>query len=387
MLTFYKDTVKSFLALFITTLLLSYACISSIDTHTPLLPLYSSEYPWVVETGTDARNGGSSTLSVNQASTELDYDFTITHGVDHPYATVELVFVDKDQAEQHVDLSKFSSLSFDILCSPSNTLNFGLKTFNENIEAINDPESYRIPSDYLSCRKTWTRVNIDLQHLIIPDWWLTYHGLDLSNEEYFIDKVMGMTFGISSQSLFDTPSNVKIKALSLNGQSYLFVYILAAIIFPAWFMYLYWVFRQHTKALILDLRESLNNDRPLIAYQQLTMEPQKDKDKSALLRLMAMEYAKPELSLEYMSTTLGLNRTKINEILKEELGLTFSVYLNKLRLTESARLLLEREEVSVSEIAYSVGYNNVPYFNKLFKSKYGCTPKKFKTVSHSQSLE
>ena len=99
---------------------------------------------------------------------------------------------------------------------------------------------------------------------------------------------------------------------------------------------------------------------------------------------MATEYANPDISLESVTLSLGINRTKINEILKEELALTFTAYLNKLRLTEAARLLSENEDANVSEIAYLVGYNNVSYFNKLFKNEYGCTPKTFKTLYQSK---
>ena len=42
---------------------------------------------------------------------------------------------------------------------------------------------------------------------------------------------------------------------------------------------------------------------------------------------------------------------------------------------------------SVAEVAYSVGYANVSYFNKLFKEEYGCTPKVFKTVATTTSQE
>jgi len=76
----------------------------------------------------------------------------------------------------------------------------------------------------------------------------------------------------------------------------------------------------------------------------------------------------------------GANRNKINDILKAELGFTFSGYLNKLRLTEAARLLSEKGKATVGEIAYSVGYSNVSYFNKLFKEEYGCTPKSFRSL-------
>ena len=99
-----------------------------------------------------------------------------------------------------------------------------------------------------------------------------------------------------------------------------------------------------------------------------------------ILQLIADEYTDPGLGLDAVVTKLGISRTKINEILKTEVGFTFSAYLNKLRLSEAARLLSENEEVNVAEIAYSVGYNNASYFNKLFKSEYGCTPKSFNKI-------
>ena len=56
----------------------------------------------------------------------------------------------------------------------------------------------------------------------------------------------------------------------------------------------------------------------------------------------------------------------------------------KLRLTEASRLLTEKRSAAVSEIAYLVGCANVPYFNKLFKDEYGCTPKSFRMLAAQQ---
>jgi AraC-like DNA-binding protein len=69
------------------------------------------------------------------------------------------------------------------------------------------------------------------------------------------------------------------------------------------------------------------------------------------------------------------------------LGFTFTGYLNKLRLTEAARLLADKPEASIAEIAYSVGYKNVSYFNKLFKEDYGCTPKIFRSIYDPASID
>jgi AraC-like DNA-binding protein len=120
-----------------------------------------------------------------------------------------------------------------------------------------------------------------------------------------------------------------------------------------------------------------------VAYQHLSLEPHRDKEKSAVLNLLATRYAEPDLDLDTVVSETGVNRNKVNDILKAELGYTFSSYLNKLRLTEASRLLLENANASIAEVAYSVGYKNVSYFNKLFKEEYKCTPKAFKDVCNT----
>lgn len=96
---------------------------------------------------------------------------------------------------------------------------------------------------------------------------------------------------------------------------------------------------------------------------------------------MVTEYQNPNLDLETVSQQVAMNKTKLNDILKEEIGLTFNAYLNKLRLTEAARLLAENNDMNIAEVAFSVGYNNASYFNRLFKIEYGCAPKAFKSLT------
>jgi AraC-like DNA-binding protein len=125
------------------------------------------------------------------------------------------------------------------------------------------------------------------------------------------------------------------------------------------------------------VKNKLKKDQPLMAYQHLSIELHRDKEKNQLLQFMATEYINPDVSLESAVATLGINRTKINELLKDELGMTFNAYLNKLRLSEAARLLSEDGGANVEAIAHSVGYSDVSYFRKLFKNEYGCTPGAF----------
>ena len=85
-----------------------------------------------------------------------------------------------------------------------------------------------------------------------------------------------------------------------------------------------------------------------------------------LLAFVAANFSNSDMSLDYTIAELGLNRKKINDILKEELGLTFSTYLNKLRLAEAARILCQDHHENIANIAQNVGYKNMAYFSTLF---------------------
>jgi AraC-like DNA-binding protein len=201
--------------------------------------------------------------------------------------------------------------------------------------------------------------------------------VDISDQDYWMDKVVGISFVGSWQGPKSTPVKVKIGALTLHGRDWRCAWIFSAVSAVIWIGFIGWLFRQYTASLVADVEKKLRKDRPLIAYKKLSIAPHRDKEKSQLLRFMATEYRNPDMSLEFAVAALGINRTKINELLKDELGMTFGTYLNKLRLAEAARLLSLDDGANVAEIASLVGYINASYFNKLFKAEYGCTPGTF----------
>ena len=42
--------------------------------------------------------------------------------------------------------------------------------------------------------------------------------------------------------------------------------------------------------------------------------------------------------------------------------------------------MLRNKDTQISNIAYESGFTSVPYFNRIFKRKYGCTPKEYRSV-------
>ncbi|MFC0186535.1 helix-turn-helix transcriptional regulator [Pseudarcicella hirudinis] len=51
--------------------------------------------------------------------------------------------------------------------------------------------------------------------------------------------------------------------------------------------------------------------------------------------------------------------------------------LNDIRLGHASRLLIDTT-LTIAEISFKCGYNNLSYFNRIFKKKHGCTPKEFR---------
>jgi len=378
---FYNKALMGLLCLLAVSILFGYVCINRTYLHLPLVPAGKSDLQWRLEAVSDSNRGGLSSIKINDDQFTINFEFTVSKKAQYPFASVELVFTDKAGKPVMVDLSQYSSISFSTKCSPANTFTLIMMTFDEKVSVLGDFLTYRSPSAYFSCNDKRANIELDLTRLETPQWWFEMFKLELSKQAYKLDKVPKIIIGTTFQSPAELASKVQLDEITLNGRDWRYMYLFAGFMLLIWGSYLFWLFRQHTQVLIQDLRDKIQKDRPLVAYQQLSVEPHKDKEKGAILRFMATEYANPELDLETIVNAIGVNRTKVNDILKAELGFTFSAYLNKLRLTEAARLLAEKDEANVAEIAYSVGYKNVSYFNKLFKEEYGCTPKTFKNIA------
>jgi AraC-like DNA-binding protein len=383
MLKFYKKIFSVFFSLVVLTVVLTLICLNRGFVSDVLLPVHESAIPWKLETTTDVQKGGTSSVSVNDSSVNLDYDYLLTEDVQYPHVSALVAFAEMQNAKQLVDLSDYSAASFRVKCAPRNVLAFYLHSLDPLVTDSENFFSYRIAETFFSCKDEWSEVEVDLRHLNVAEWWLETFGLEISDQNYHLDRVIAFSFCATGLGPVNTAANIKISELTLHRRDWRYVWALAGSLAFIWAGFMFWLLRQYTQNLIADVKKKLQKGRPLMAYQQLSIEPHKDREKTLLLQFIATEYANPDLSVEGAVATLGINRTKINDILKKELGFTFTAYVNKLRLTEAARLLSEKDETSVADIAYRVGYNNVTYFNKLFKSEYGYAPKTFKKICSS----
>lgn len=76
----------------------------------------------------------------------------------------------------------------------------------------------------------------------------------------------------------------------------------------------------------------------------------------------------------------GLGETRFRKLFKEQTGKSPGEYLRDMRMTVAGRRLLLSSE-SISDIAYSVGYEDVNFFIRVFKKHFGVTPNQYRKIS------
>jgi AraC-like DNA-binding protein len=86
---------------------------------------------------------------------------------------------------------------------------------------------------------------------------------------------------------------------------------------------------------------------------------------------------KKEITLSEVSKLVNMTEVSFSRFIKKHTGKTFIDSLNEIRLGHASRLLIDTS-MSVSEISYQCGFNNISYFNRVFKKRKGCTPKTFR---------
>ncbi len=109
-------------------------------------------------------------------------------------------------------------------------------------------------------------------------------------------------------------------------------------------------------------RRSMNRIRPVIKYVE-------------------NHYMEP-LSTRDIAKEAGLSESHFMKFFKNTMGIPFIDYLNDYRLTMASRLLLSSDD-SVLTVAGECGYENLSYFNRLFKRRFHMTPRQYRRDGHA----
>ena len=84
-----------------------------------------------------------------------------------------------------------------------------------------------------------------------------------------------------------------------------------------------------------------------------------------------------DITLDDLAENFFLSKPYLSKYIKEKSGMTFGDLVKKIRM-KKAKALLKSSNMTVENIAMSVGYQNVEHFNRLFKKAYNMTPMQFR---------
>ncbi|RCW76888.1 response regulator transcription factor [Saliterribacillus persicus] len=133
---------------------------------------------------------------------------------------------------------------------------------------------------------------------------------------------------------------------------------------------------------IINIEKQENIEKVLRFMQDLLLEILKNVDMDTsdnlvkkMVNLIERNYSQ-NIKLDTIAEVLNYNSAYIGQLFKDHTGDYFNTYLDKVRIENAKKLLLE--EMKIYKVAEKIGYSNVDYFHSKFKKYEGVSPSVFR---------
>lgn len=97
---------------------------------------------------------------------------------------------------------------------------------------------------------------------------------------------------------------------------------------------------------------------------------------SKILKYCAANF-REDITVKDISREFNISESHISHTFNNKLKVTFSDYINSLRLIEAARLLRDKN-LTITQISFMCGFGTIRTFNRVFYKHYGTTPSKYR---------
>ena len=114
----------------------------------------------------------------------------------------------------------------------------------------------------------------------------------------------------------------------------------------------------------------------LLRHYTLTDDPVQDNAVQQIVRYCSSHYKEP-LTVSAVAKALYRSQSYISHTFSERLKISFSDYVNSLRLDEAIRLL-KLDGLSIEQVAELSGFPTTRTFHRAFRNKYGISPRGYK---------
>ncbi|WP_432412799.1 response regulator [Rasiella sp. SM2506] len=123
------------------------------------------------------------------------------------------------------------------------------------------------------------------------------------------------------------------------------------------------------------LQERFSHDI-ILKTQEITITSADEQFLERLQNVMDKELTNCEFSASVFCDAMSVSRMQLHRKLKALTGYSTTEFIRSQRL-KLAKQLIEQEKISISEVGYTVGFNDPSYFSKCFKQEFGQSPTDF----------
>ncbi|MBB6671738.1 response regulator [Cohnella nanjingensis] len=96
------------------------------------------------------------------------------------------------------------------------------------------------------------------------------------------------------------------------------------------------------------------------------------------VRFIEARYGDKELNLQAIAANAKVSPAYMSKMFREVMAKPITQYLNDYRLEKASAFLLAQTDAKIAAVADACGFNDYPYFSKVFKKHYGVSPLEYK---------
>ena len=326
--------------------------------HKSSIAIFPTDEKFAIQFYTDTNDGGHSEIISSQITdSTLQASFILKPGFVRPYIGLWI----KPTDGKFIDLSRFNTVK--ITASGKNLSNMNMFIVSEGTK-VKNKKVYSASSFVINTERN--EYTISKKSFKIPDWWYDTNNFSpTDNIQPEWDNVAEISFATGL-----TPEVNQERQLSINSVLFIrdntSVIVGMLLIFIAFALILF---------LVEYFKKTMNKKEITINYKPVEVD---DKPNSAnsFLDYINQNFQNPELGLEEISLKTGISQRRISEGISAQFNCNVKTYINNIRISEAQRLL-KQSKLSISEIAYKVGFSSPNHFNRVFKATTGENPTEF----------
>jgi len=130
------------------------------------------------------------------------------------------------------------------------------------------------------------------------------------------------------------------------------------------------------RVLLTQLKVLLRREKGITLRESEANDQEYSNFKRDILEIINRHLGNPDLNVELIANAMSVSATSLYRNWKKENDETLNTLISRLRFEEAIKLIRE-EQLTISEAAFSVGFNHLSYFSKSFKKMYRVPPQEY----------